>query len=103
LQDAQSSLKGEEVEIDGQAAMLSMEKLADQEEEIKGKQVKGQLPSAIQSMAQLLNSAAAQRAKPTEREGKSQYGAQAPQAAPAKEEQPDGSAPAFGVIATHKR
>lgn len=105
IKDAQSSLKGDDVVVDGSGALNQMEKVVEDEEQIKGKPLRGQLPSAIQSMAALLNSRAAQQAKPKERDGKSAYGSKHPEAPVAREEphQANSASPGYGIIAQSKK
>lgn len=81
-----------------------VEKAAEKEEQIKGKPLKGQLPNAIQAMAQFLKSREAQQAKPaTTHEGTSAaYGQKQPDA-PQQKEEINASAPGYGLINQTKK
>ena len=104
ITDAQKSLGGDDsVHVDGSLALESMDQLVEEEKEIKGKPLKGQLPNAIQSMAVLLNSSSAQNVKPREADGKSAYGEKQPVTAPKHDESQHATGPGFGIIAETRK
>ena len=105
LTQAQLALNGTENQLDLAASRMKHEvaEVVEKEQQIKGKPLYGQLPSAIQSMAALLKSREAQQNKPREADGTTAYGSKAPGAPQPKEEVASKDAPALKVIATTKR
>ncbi len=100
LTQAQLALNGTENQLDLAASRMKQEvaEVTEKEQEIKGKPLYGQLPSAIQSMAALLKSREAQQSKPKMSEGKTAYGSKKPDA-PQTKEVASKDAPAMNVIA----
>lgn len=105
LTQAQLALNGSENQLELAASRIKEDhgKLAEKEEQIRGKPLYGQLPSAIQSMAALLKTREAQQAKPKAAAGSvPQAGAKAPESRPAREEPASASGPGYGIIASTK-
>jgi hypothetical protein len=102
LTQAQLALNGTENQLDLVASRMKQEvaEVVEKEQQIRGKPLYGQLPSAIQSMAALLKSREAQQSKPKLTDGSSAYGSKAPEQPKPKEEMTSKDAPAMKVIAT---
>jgi hypothetical protein len=105
LTQAQLALNGTENQLDLAASRMKQEvaEVVEKEQQIKGKPLYGQLPSAIQSMAALLKSREAQQSKPKLADGSSAYGSKAPEQPRSKEEVASKDAPAMKVIAATTR